>query len=302
QTSVSQAFTYNSSGSILAGYPFTIALWMRADPGNWNQICAFLGDPSVDTSYYELSLSTAVANAVARNTSKTAATSPAAFPVADGLWHHLAGVYTANRRTLYLDGIAVATNSATVNFVTNNKRFALGALMRSSPTDAFVGDLDDVGLWNVAVSPERLALIHALGRYSGADLADSAIDTLLSVYTAHSGFASVGGVVWVPAAGLSGLAGNSGVTNGQPFLVINSIGEGFIGLTRPQLNLTQSSEGIVTLSWHSGFADWILEESSDLAPDDWSESAEAVEDDGLTRSVSYSLPDLDSRFFRLKSP
>ena len=305
QADVAQAFSYNSAVPIISGYPFTMALWVRATPGTWYQVCAMLGDQTTGGMYFELSMNSSRASAMARNTSNSgvSATSPSTLPVADDAWHHLAGVFTsAASRTLYVDGVAVATNTTSVPFVPNNKRFSIGALMRDVPTQSFPGYLDDMGLWNTALSPQRVALIHALGRQSRVDLDDPAIGTLLVVNTSQSGFARAGDLVWVPATGLSGAIGATGIRNGQPYLVLNGSGGGLVALTRPVLTVQSPSSDTVSLYWHSGFSDWILQESSDLSPTGWVDSTEPVADDGLQRSATYPSSDTDRRFFRLRKP
>ena len=147
QADVAQAFSYNSGLPIVTAYPYTMALCLRATPGTWYQVCAMLGDATLGSSYCEISMNSSKASAMVRNTSNSgvSATSPATLD--NDAWHHVAAVFTsATLRTLYVNGVAVATNTVSVPFVANAKRFSIGALMRDVPTQSFPGYLDDIGL------------------------------------------------------------------------------------------------------------------------------------------------------------
>ena len=133
--------------------------------------------------------------------------------------------------------VAVATNTTSVPFVPNNKRFSLGALMRDVPTQSFPGYLDDVGLWNTALTKEHIAIIHALGRYSRVDLDDAAIATLVDAGLTAGSSAIAGGYRWLATTGLSGAVGSTGLLDGQPYLVLNASGGGLVGIsTQPPAN------------------------------------------------------------------
>jgi hypothetical protein len=300
-TEVTQAFNHTGTAALVTAYPFTIGLWVRAAATPWFGACAVLGDPAENYKYFQVSLNGAgTANAMARNTTQISATSPAS--VADGQWHHLAAVYhSATLRTLYLDGVAVATNTTSVSFVSTCKRFSIGALLRPDATQAFVGELDDIGLWTSALTAKRIALIHGLGRFAGAGLADPAIDTLLAL--TDSGFATAGGSVWVPATGLAGPVGSCGtLADGRRYVVTAANGVGLLGLSRPEPVLAGPPGGPLVLSWHAGFADWQLQETTDLEPAAWSAAELEIRDDGQTRSVEIPLEDAATRFFRLARP
>ncbi len=232
QADVAQAFSYNAATPIVTAYPYTMALWLRATPGTWYQVCAMLGDATLGSSYSEISMNNSRAQAMVRNTSNSgvSAVSPTSLAVADDAWHHVAAVFTSSTlRTLYVDGVAVATNTASVPFVANAKRFSIGALMRDNPTQSFPGYLDDIGLWNTALTKEHIAIIHALGRYSRVGLDDSAIATLAEGGLAPGTTATAGGLVWEPTTGLTGTVGTTGLQGGQPYLVLNTNGGGLIG-------------------------------------------------------------------------
>ena len=66
--------------------------------------------------------------------------------IADGVWHHVAVVFEANSRAVYLDGELAGTNSTPVIFAAGEPvtKFAIGSFIRNgNPLDDLNGDVDD---------------------------------------------------------------------------------------------------------------------------------------------------------------
>ena len=265
-------WTTNSAAPYLAvtNYPFTIACWLQtsnycpsvAETSIWNQEWVYLGDGTQSALYYALGIPQAApgtATQEARNSTTILNNSPTT--ITNGAWHHLVGVYnSATSRVLYLDGIAVSTNTTSVTMVPYCNRIGIGGLTRSNPTDDVNGGLADVGFWVTSLSAAKIALIHGLGVFEQAQLNHPAIDGLLAAYTARSGTVQVGTDIWGYTNGLTGavgsLAGSLAATNAR--IVLDSAGNGvqFLGVT-PKPFITAFSVtpsqivlgATVTLSW-----------------------------------------------------
>ncbi len=79
--------------------------------------------------------------------------------LADGLWHHVAGVRQGGQMLLYIDGQQVASESLALPMdVTNAAAVLLGK--RHSDVGYFQGMLDDVRLWSVARPQEQIAMFR----------------------------------------------------------------------------------------------------------------------------------------------
>ncbi len=66
--------------------------------------------------------------------------------IADGAWHHVAVVFEASGRSVYLDGVLAGSNSTPVAFSAAEPvtKFAIGSFIRNgSPLDDLNGDVDD---------------------------------------------------------------------------------------------------------------------------------------------------------------
>ena len=183
--------------------------------------------------YYAVSLApnTYFPIQVARNT--TAQTTTASAAANDGQWHQLTAVFTApDSRTFYVDGRLAGTNTASVTHPILN-RFGVGALTRSNQTDSFNGILDEVGLFDTAFSAQEAALLNAFPRYDPIRLDGPEYGLALSVFNAQSGAVDTGDWTWTYATGLSGTIGDTGSTDGNPYVVLDASGNGLAAIPEP---------------------------------------------------------------------
>jgi hypothetical protein len=72
-------------------------------------------------------------------------------------------------------------------------------------------------------------------------------------------------------------------------------------LMQPALRLTDAVPGILTLSWPADATGWLLQESLDLSPDSWTNSARVVDVVNARSQVTVS-PETQRGFFRLQHP
>jgi hypothetical protein len=91
--------------------------------------------------------------------------------VDDTNWHHLAGTFDGNEMVAYIDGSPVAQNTASGSIAVNDNNLYIG---RSDPTAAlnfFDGKLDDVRIYDRALSAEEVK--HAYLNGLGAQFVDA---------------------------------------------------------------------------------------------------------------------------------
>ena len=75
-----------------------------------------------------------------------------------GKWHHVAAIYNNNQLTLYIDGVKERTRTRQ-NPVATGHSALIGALDGSSPGSFFRGDIDELRIWNVALTENQLHYI-----------------------------------------------------------------------------------------------------------------------------------------------
>lgn len=94
-------------------------------------------------------------------------TSPGTYN--DGLWHFVCGTYDeslgSNNLKLYIDGntTPVAQASTTTTPETNAKNLCLGVNSRTESDLWYSGDLDEVRIWNVALSSAEMSALYTDG-------------------------------------------------------------------------------------------------------------------------------------------
>jgi hypothetical protein len=162
--------------------------------------------------------------------------------LSDGQWHHYALTKEdAVAWKIYRDGVQVDSSTASTGFVQGNAPLRFARHGNGNANARWPGALDDVGLWDEAVSPQRVALISGLGKYSNASADDPGIDGVLAAFNAGPGnAATAGGNSWryASAAQLSNPAGTVGLTGGQAgvdaFIVLDASGNGVQFNDQPQ--------------------------------------------------------------------
>lgn len=164
--------------ALISGYPFTLSGWVKTTKQGAG-IVAYLGTSANNRYYFTIGLGfNAEARLNVRNSSANPSFISGTKPINDGTWHLITGVFESeNRQTLYLDGALVGTLEDTLQFVaTEITRFSAGVLDRDAPGDRVRGQLDDIRLYNKALSEtEVLALMDNISPYRPFNLAGELI-------------------------------------------------------------------------------------------------------------------------------
>ncbi len=88
--------------------------------------------------------------------------------VADGQWHHVAGVFNGHRILLYLDGKLEATLPVSGQLSLNASDVHLGDNPKI-PGRQFIGALDDVLIYQRALGPQEIAALRRERAFQGSD-------------------------------------------------------------------------------------------------------------------------------------
>jgi hypothetical protein len=83
------------------------------------------------------------------------------YPITNNKWYHIAATYNGAIAKLYIDGLEVATGSTATSPSNGTEKFMVGASYDSddpcsSATKYFNGFIDEVRLWDIALSPTQL--------------------------------------------------------------------------------------------------------------------------------------------------
>ncbi len=80
-----------------------------------------------------------------------------------------------------------------------------------------------------------------------------------------------------------------------------SVDAGFLSVITvegPPLRIALSADATITVAWQSSFTTHPLQQSSDLTPESWEDSAYPIADDGITKSITFTAAP-GKLFFRL---
>ncbi|UCC97142.1 MAG: PD40 domain-containing protein [Phycisphaerales bacterium] len=81
--------------------------------------------------------------------------------ITDGQWHHIGLVWDGSYRSLYVDGIEVAKDTVECRLESSDGGLHIGAGKTLEPSSFFSGLIDDVRIYSVALSAQRIeALAH----------------------------------------------------------------------------------------------------------------------------------------------
>lgn len=81
------------------------------------------------------------------------------FVITDGHWHHVGFIWDDSYRTLYVDGIEVAkdTRALTQALMYSKGGLYIGAGKDLDATSFFSGMIDDVRIYDIALTAEEIA-------------------------------------------------------------------------------------------------------------------------------------------------
>ena len=79
-------------------------------------------------------------------------------PVPLNIWHHIAVIYDGTTARIYIDGVADGSANISFSPVNNSDAFLIGA-SGSAPSNFFSGEMDELRIWNRALTLNQLRFI-----------------------------------------------------------------------------------------------------------------------------------------------
>lgn len=328
--------TTNSYVSLPAGIvstlnDFTIATWVKVDT---NAVWARIFDFGTGTGNYMFLAPDAYA--ATGNSVRFAITTTSnggeqqiknKAILSTGVWHHLAVSLLGNVGTLYLDGVAVGTNSSMTLRPSTLGKTTQNYIGKSQwPDPNLAGSIDDFRIYNRGLSATEIAALY------NPPVPPAAPASLIAI--AGDGQASLG---WAAAAGatsynvkraltpagsyttVTNLTGtnfiNTGLDNGTMYYfavsATNSAGESADSApasTRPVSALpvllsASGSIGQLQLAWPQDHTGWVLQAQTNAPGTGLGTDWFTLPDSDLTNQMALPFdPAQGSVFFRLVSP
>src|SRR5262249_25243293 len=98
------------------------------------------------------------------NSSGFGPTVNATFAPAAGTWHHVAYTFDGTTQTLYIDGTPVASGMTGRSISYDSSPFLIGRdIQNGSPYGFLGGVIDEVAIYNRALSSTEIAAVYAAG-------------------------------------------------------------------------------------------------------------------------------------------
>ncbi|MHB9036429.1 MAG: LamG domain-containing protein [Armatimonadota bacterium] len=144
------------SGQCNIGSAFTLATWARCLPAGGSYRVLMAKGPK-DAGHYELYLSP---------TGNLCFYAPelgnfdSGLAVSDSKWHHLSVTCDGSQLIFYVDGAAQATRSVAGSISAEVENLAIGA--QTDGTMPFVGDIDDVRIYNRTLAASEVTTLSAI--------------------------------------------------------------------------------------------------------------------------------------------
>ncbi|WP_452219221.1 LamG-like jellyroll fold domain-containing protein [Lacinutrix undariae] len=137
---------------------FTISSWINRESGSENtSILSKRNQPF--TEGYDFNITaTGHLNATWYDATSLLQTITSSVVIPEDQWHQVAIIYKSGIATLYIDGIADTTSTLNAP-ATTSQSFYIGAANKNTPTNFFKGNIDEVRVWDKAISEDQLHFI-----------------------------------------------------------------------------------------------------------------------------------------------
>jgi hypothetical protein len=135
---------------------FTISAWIKRDPGTVNASILSKRNATY-TEGYDFRINGTGRFEFDLNGGATSIIS--SVPIPENEWHQVAVIYDNGNATLYIDGVADTTASSVPSPIATSQSFYIAAAGKNTPTNHFAGNIDEVRVWDTALTPAQLRYI-----------------------------------------------------------------------------------------------------------------------------------------------
>ncbi|RMB63853.1 choice-of-anchor D domain-containing protein [Dokdonia sinensis] len=151
---------YLDAGDVLdLASEFTISVWVNRGPNSGNkELIAKRNDGPWNEGYSLRLTSSGEPRMVWRDSAGTNRNFNSSVVIPQNQWHHIAVVYSGGTATFYINGVEDTSFSAPAPAPTA-QHFTIGAVDSNNPTNFFDGILDEVRVWQAALSENQLRYI-----------------------------------------------------------------------------------------------------------------------------------------------
>jgi hypothetical protein len=150
---------------ISSSYPFTVSTWVNVDTTASNHGVISLADESVTNHFYTLRVNGGGGVRLDLLNGGQSDSVDSINTITAGEWNHMVGVFTSStERHLYLNGKLEASSTTTVDLGTGLDVWNIGRYADSTPIEYLNGRVDEVKIYNFALSADQIATEYNQGK------------------------------------------------------------------------------------------------------------------------------------------
>ena len=185
----------------------TVSAWILPTAGNWTGNIVYLQNPT----FIQFRMEAANNLTYRQDGGRDRVVSTGAGAIADGVWTHVAATVSSSSIRLYINGSLITTGSGSNGYVSSNSTFLQ---IGSGAGHNFEGSIDDVAVWNTALSEGKVGTLANTLAVNGGVLNDYnafMMDKLFTAYdtgTPQSVDSTIGSLTWTKFTGETGTAGS----------------------------------------------------------------------------------------------
>jgi len=140
---------------------FTMSVWVKNAPGASQMEILSKRNDAPFTEGYTLRLSGGAGfpRIVWKDAIGVSRSLNASIVIPENEWHHIALIYDGTTAQFYIDGIADTSANLPPPADSGDQHFLIGAADYLDPTLFYEGSIDEVRIWNIAISPDQLRFI-----------------------------------------------------------------------------------------------------------------------------------------------
>ncbi|MDI5887260.1 LamG-like jellyroll fold domain-containing protein [Flavobacterium yafengii] len=150
---------YLDAGKVLnLNTSFTVSAWVNRNSTNKTILSK---RNSTFTQGYDLSINTAGRAEMSWMVGATKHTITSNVVIPSGKWHHIGVIYNGGTTTarMYIDGVTSVSNTSMPNVPATTQSFLIAAADDVTPTSLFNGSIDEVRVWNVALTEAQFRYV-----------------------------------------------------------------------------------------------------------------------------------------------
>jgi hypothetical protein len=148
---------------LVSGYPFTLDAWSKSGVEHYGTLIGFV-DKSEEKIVYGISHREGKCALTSRNVSFYTVLSTTDCD--DSEWHYVVGVFYSDiDKRLYVDGVNEANLTTSSIYNSGVDRYSIGRYGDNTPGNLFNGTIDEVKIYNRALSEEEINASYNAGLY-----------------------------------------------------------------------------------------------------------------------------------------